>query len=157
MKIAGAISVRTYLNALEKLQYLSLLILDKALAMVNIKSIARLLLLVVIFASGSAYADRPRGHAGHSTHSRVGIGLYFGLPYAYPYYPFPYYPYSYYPPPVVVAPSQAPVYIEQSPSTTEQGSVEGYYWNYCEKSENYYPYVKECPDGWQKISPTPQQ
>ena len=125
--------------------------------MINTKLFGSLMLLAVIFISETAYADRPHGHGGRASHGRVGIGLYFGTPYVYPYYPFPYYPYSYYPPPVVVVPeiAQPPAYIEQAPSENQQAVPESNYWYYCEKSEAYYPYVKECPDGWQKVSPTP--
>lgn len=130
--------------------------------MINTKLLGCLMLLAVIFVSETAYADRPHRHGGHAGHGHVGIGFYFGAPYSYPYYPFPYYPYpyypySYYPPPVVVAPApeQPPVYIEQAPSATQQADPESYYWYYCEKSEGYYPYVKECPGGWQKVAPTP--
>ncbi len=145
--------------------------------MSNTKLLVSLMLLAVIFASETAYADRPRGSGGRATHGpavrgptnhghashghvgrgHAGIGLYLGAPYAYPYYPFPYYPYSYYPPPVVVTPepAQPPVYIEQVPSVTQQTSPDSYYWYYCEQSETYYPYVKECPSGWQRVSPTP--
>lgn len=130
--------------------------------MINTKLFGCLMFLAVILVSETAYADRPRGHGGRVGHggSHVGIGFYLGVPYSYPYYPYypySYYPYAYYPPPVVVspAPEQPPVYIEQDPSTTQQTDSESYYWYYCKKSEAYYPYVKECPDGWQKVSPTP--
>jgi len=123
--------------------------------MINPKFSGSLILLVLIFVSGTAYADRSRQHSGRSSHGRVGIGLYFGMPYSYPYYPFPYYPYSYYPPPVVVTPSQPPIYIEQSPSETTKSIPRSYYWYYCDKSDGYYPYVKECPSGWERVLPTP--
>ncbi len=131
------------------------------------KLLSNLMLLIVIFASESSYAARPHSYNNRAIHGpanhapahggHVGVGLYFGMPYAYPYYPFPYYPYSYYPPPIVVAPelSQPPVYIESAPTVTQQTSPESYYWYYCEKSESYYPYVKECSGGWQRVSPTP--
>lgn len=121
--------------------------------MINAKLLGSLMLFTVIFASETAYADRPYRHGGHA---RVGIGFYFGVPYSYPYYayPYPYYPYPYYPP-VVVTPAQPPVYVEQAPSTNQQATPDNYYWYYCEKSDGYYPYIKECPSGWQKVSPTP--
>jgi hypothetical protein len=85
-------------------------------------------------------------------HSRVFFGFNFGVPL----YPAPYYyppPAYYYPPPVVVAPSAPPVYIEQSqPSSAPQGD---YFWYYCPDSKAYYPYVKECPSPWQRVSPRP--
>lgn len=123
--------------------------------MINTKLLGRLILLAVIFVSETAHADRPRRHSGRVSHGHVGVGLYFGTPYAYPYYSFPYYPYSYYPPPVVVTPAQPQTYIEQTPPATQQAAPESYYWYYCDKSDSYYPYVKECPSGWQKVSPTP--
>ena len=30
-----------------------------------------------------------------------------------------------------------------------------YYWYYCRTSKGYYPYVKDCPVGWEKVSPLP--
>lgn len=114
----------------------------------NMKLLCSLMLLIGISISGTALADRGRGHGGHG---HVGVGLYFGVPYAYPLYPpyyYPYYPYSYYPP----VPAQPPVYIEQreAPAVPED-----YYWYYCDKPEGYYPYIKKCPNGWQKVEPTP--
>jgi len=91
-------------------------------------------LLVAVLASGSAFAG-----------GRVVVGVGFGFPL---WYPAPYY---YYPPPVVVA--RAPMtYIERrevAPASTD-------WWYYCQQSSGYYPYVKTCPGGWQKVSPTPQ-
>jgi hypothetical protein len=46
-------------------------------------------------------------------------------------------PLAYYYPP--------PVYIEKQ------------YWFYCESAGAYYPYVKECPSGWQRVLPTPEE
>ena len=63
------------------------------------------------------------------------------------------------PPPAVVYP--APVVVQQSPPVyTERQDVapanEQGYWYYCAASRGYYPYAKECPGGWQKVPPTPQ-
>ena len=120
----------------------------------NMKLLCSLMLLIGVSVSGTALADRGHGHGGHGGHrghGHVGVGLYFGIPYAYPLYPPPYYypyPYAYYPP----APAQPPVYIEQqeAPVTSDE-----YYWYHCDKPEGYYPYIKECPNGWQKVEPTP--
>ena len=38
------------------------------------------------------------------------------------------------------------------PATASQAN----YWHYCRSAEGYYPYVKECPDGWEQVAPTPQ-
>jgi hypothetical protein len=85
-------------------------------------------------------------------HGRVHFGVVIGAPF-YPWYYPPYPPYYYYPP-VVVAPAP-PTYIEQgvaqpAPAQQSQGS-----WYYCAESKTYYPYVKECPGGWQRVTPQP--
>ena len=66
------------------------------------------------------------------------------------------YPGSYYEPaPVVVVPAEPQVYIEQGDVVAEQEPDGGQYWYYCRNAKNYYPYVKECPGGWQKVPPQP--
>jgi hypothetical protein len=119
--------------------------------MKKFKLLCSLMLFVGVFVSESAFADR-----GHGGHGHVGVGFYFGAPYSYPYYASPYYyPYSYYPP-VVVTPAQPPVYIEQQSAQPVSPTVsESYYWYHCDKPEGYYPYIKDCPGGWQKVTPTP--
>jgi hypothetical protein len=125
--------------------------------MKKMKLLCGLMLLAGISVSGTALADRGHGGRGH-----VGIGVYLGTPYLYPYYLYPspyYYPYSYYPP-VVVTPAQPPVYIEQpesqsAPQDVAPSAREEYYWYHCDKPEGYYPYIKACPGGWQKVEPTP--
>ncbi len=68
----------------------------------------------------------------------------------YPYYP--YYPYNYYGAPPVVIQQQPPAYVQGNPDPSS-------YWYYCQDSQAYYPYVKECPGGWMKVVPeaTPPQ
>jgi len=84
---------------------------------------------------------------------RVSVGVGFG-PYWGPnwgpgwWYPPPYY---YYPPAAVVVPAQPTTYIEQGSAPAEAGN----WWYYCESTRGYYPYVKECPAGWQRVSPVP--
>jgi hypothetical protein len=53
-----------------------------------------------------------------------------------------------YPAAVVVEPS-APVY-QQQPQAAQQS------WYYCQDPAGYYPYVQQCPRGWQAVSPTPR-
>lgn len=93
--------------------------------------------------------------ARHHSHSRVriGIGLHFGVPLAvFPYYyPPPYYYYSPSYPPVVT--SQPTVYVEQGSQPAPQPAQN--YWYYCADSRAYYPYVKDCPGGWQRVAPQP--
>lgn len=82
----------------------------------------------------------------------VGVGLaapFWGYPYGYPYsYAYPYsYGYPAYSPPVVV---------ESSPQTyIQRDSQAQQYWYYCQNPQGYYPYVSECPGGWQPVSPQP--
>lgn len=116
-----------------------------------------------------ASADRGRISRHHS-HSRLGVhigiplfwgapGPYFGYsPYRY-YEPYPYYGYpSYYAyPPIVTVPSPPPVYIERDDDADGDGKSAGNYWYYCDRPEGYYPYVKECPGGWERVAPRPSR
>lgn len=99
-------------------------------------------------ASGPAPADHVHWHLGVNVGPGYGYGYYPGQ-WGYPYYGYSpsYYPYYAYPP-VVTTP---PVYIERgdSPAATEN------WWNYCPESKSYYPYVRECPGGWERVSPVP--
>ena len=89
---------------------------------------------------------------------RIGIGL--GVPVygGYGYYGPYYRPYPYYYPPPYVAPAAPPVYIERgdpqgaAPAPQQQSQS---YWYYCADSKTYYPYVRECPGGWQRVPPQP--
>jgi hypothetical protein len=123
--------------------------------MKNNQLLCGLMLLGGIAFSSVAFAEH--GHGGHG-----GFELSIGVPfYASPYYASPYYPYpyGYYPPPVVVMPAQPQVYIQQDnqPSAPQQSQAPqtSNYWFHCDKPEGYYPYIKECPAGWQKVAPTP--
>jgi hypothetical protein len=97
-------------------------------------------ILLGTVASAPAFA-----HGGH-----VRFGVVIGGPWWYypPYYP--YYPYA----PVVTVPAAPATYIErgeaQAPAQQPQG-----FWYYCAASKTYYPYVKECPAGWQRVTPQP--
>jgi len=109
---------------------------------------ALLALLAGVFASEPAEAHG---------RTRFSVGIGFGYPYWGPfwspwYYPPPYY---YYPPAVVV---REPVtYIEQGniSGASAQSADSGSWWYYCESSRGYYPYVRECPTGWQRVPPAP--
>ena len=80
-------------------------------------------------------------------HHRAHVGVFIGGPVWYPY------PYYAYPPTVVVRETPPITYIEQSsPDTAQQQG----YWYYCADSKAYYPYVKDCPAGWQKVVPQAQ-
>src|SRR6267143_871780 len=80
-----------------------------------------------LFVPGSHFISR-------STTVFVGVGIPF-----YGYYP-PQLPYYYdYPPayyPLVAPPQQS-------------------YWYFCPSANAYYPYVQQCPEGWQAVAPVP--
>ncbi len=81
--------------------------------------------------------------AGHRRHHFFGPRVFLGVGVAAPFwYPYPYPVYS---PPVVVE-SSPPTYIQQDTQPDQ-------YWYYCQSSQAYYPYVKECPGGWLQVVP----
>lgn len=114
----------------------------------------KIVLAIALAVAGSVAAESAFAHRGRVV---VGVGLGFGFPYyAYgPYYPhyYPYYYPPYYPAPVVVQ-QQPSVYVEQ-PQVQQSPQPSGY-WYYCADARAYYPYVKECPAGWQRVAPQPQ-
>lgn len=129
-------------------------------------------LVAMALISNVAQAHPP----GHRGGWRGGVGVYFGGPFYGPPPPFAYsygypyaYPYVYSPPPqvIVTQPPQPQVYIEQGSGTVSPAPAPApsapaasadnaqNYWYYCEQSDSYYPYVKECPAGWKQVTPTP--
>lgn len=117
------------------------------------KKTALLLALALVF---SAIADSALAHGRYR--SRAHIGLYFGVPLAgWGWYGSPYYsPYYYYPPSSVVVVPQAQTYIQQDPPPAAAAPApQTGYWYYCADAQAYYPYVKECPAGWQRVTPQP--
>ena len=106
-----------------------------------------ILILVGVLASGSVLA---RG--GHHRHhgARLHFGVVIGAPL---FWPGHYYPAPYYYPPVVAVPASPPVYIEQGSS--EAAPPRGNWWYYCADAKAYYPYVKQCPGGWERTAPQP--
>jgi hypothetical protein len=99
-------------------------------------------------------ADARRGHHHHH-HHRSGVGIWFGVPAPFYYYPRYYYPPAYYPPAVIAAPAAPPVYIEQSapPAYAAPSQSSGAYWYFCRDSQTYYPYVQQCASPWQQVVP----
>lgn len=96
----------------------------------------------------------PSGHfhgGGWGWGPALGLGLGLGLwGLTYPYYAYPYYPY-YDQAPIIVQQPSTEMYVQPAP----QQSVEPSYWYYCQDPKGYYPYVKECPNGWMKVVPSP--
>ncbi len=112
------------------------------------------ILAMPLLVTGMAFAD---GHSSHGSNVDVVIGgpvwdpWYYPGPYYYPYY-YPYYEpyYPYYNSPEVAEP---PTYIE--PDQPVQPSTPSDVWYYCPGSKIYYPYVGECPGGWQAVPAQP--
>ena len=129
---------------------------------------ALLLALGGVLASGSALAlkggvksggsggfNKGSGHVRHhgsGHHHKHGV-TFIGIGFAYPWYYSPPYYYPAYPQPVAY-PAQPVTYIEQGGAAPEAVEPAGW-WYYCESSRTYYPYVKECPSGWQRVPALP--
>ena len=106
---------------------------------------------------GHGHHGKHHHHHGHPYYGGwpawgFGFGAFGYMP---PYYPPAYYGY----PPAAGRFVPPAVYIERKetaqpaqPATASQAN----YWHYCRSAEGYYPYVKECPDGWEQVAPTPQ-
>lgn len=94
------------------------------------------------------------GIGGAWAHGGGRVGVYVG-----PYWSPWFYPPPYYQPQVIVVPQQPPpVYVEQSEAPAEPAaSGAQQYWYYCARAKAYYPYVKECSEGWQKVLPQPER
>lgn len=102
-------------------------------------------LLAALVVLGAASANPARADRGHAH-----VGVMIGVPlYAPAYYP-PYY-YPPYSPPVVIERTAPPVYIQQQAAPAPAANV----WYFCAAANAYYPYVKDCPGGWQQVQPQP--
>lgn len=115
-------------------------------------------------------------------HGRIrgGVFLNFGVPWPGYWAPRYYYPppaYYYYDDPypstVIIERRSPPEYVEKadvegrpapSPSTSEQATAAApapsqikatNWWYWCESSKKYYPYVKECAGGFERVPPQP--
>jgi hypothetical protein len=85
------------------------------------------------------YGYRGHGYYGSSVRIIPQIIVPFGVPYLYP--------------PAVVSPP--PVYVQPAPQVYVQPPPPQPYWYYCDNPQGYYPYVAQCPGGWQQVAPTP--
>ena len=89
----------------------------------------------------------------HPPRSRAQIGFYVGVPIAWPYWnQYPYYYYPSYRERIVVVPAEPTVYVQRPDAAPAHQPG---YWYYCAEAEAYYPYVKECASGWQRVAPQP--
>lgn len=103
--------------------------------------------------SSAAIADpRYRGHySGHHHHQRGYIsggnaalltiaGVAIGAT-----------AFRYYDPPPVYVPPPRVVYVPPYSPPAAQGT-----WYFCNSSNQYYPYTRHCPEGWQAVPAMPQ-
>ncbi|SFK96757.1 hypothetical protein SAMN05216302_102322 [Nitrosomonas aestuarii] len=122
------------------------------------------------FGGGRRHLGGGHGHFGHGhSHNRFNFGFNFGgfygpgyygsgfysYPYRYGYRSPYYYPRAYaYPSPVII-PRTPPVYIQRETPVTASTQPQTNYWHYCRNPEGYYPYIKQCPEGWLQVAPQP--
>lgn len=81
-------------------------------------------------------------------HGRASFGLYVSPSWIWYYPPPVYYPY----PPVVVIPPRPSSAV---PADSAQTDAAENYWYYCKHADRYYPYIRHCPEGWQRVPPVP--
>jgi hypothetical protein len=127
-------------------------------------------LTVAILACTPAWADRGYDHGGYGHHGSYGghvdsgwgwgLGLLLGTAiFLEATQPRP----VYYSAPAYAAP---PVYVQQpivmatpvtyAPTPARQPAIaEQSWWYFCSSSASYYPYVRNCPEGWTRVSPVP--
>jgi hypothetical protein len=103
---------------------------------------ATLSLIVFVFGASASVPALAWHHGGHAH-----FGVFIGAP-GYWYSPY------YYPPEAAV-PSSPPIYIEQGGAQPAPAPSQSNWWYYCADAKAYYPYVKECPAGWQRVAPQP--
>ena len=112
---------------------------------------------ILMFLFAAVAALLVAGVAPVYAHGGVRAGIWIGPvwgPWWGPSYYSYYYPYYYgYGPPVMQQPAPAYDYNQPAPPAQEQP----YYWYFCPDAKAYYPYVKQCPGGWQKVIPSPQK
>jgi len=115
---------------------------------------------------GSGWHGGGSWHGGHFGGSRAHFGVFLGAP-LFPYYTAPsyyyppyyyspnYYSPNYYYPQAVTDPAYAPAYVERGTVQAAPAPAQANWWYYCADAKGYYPYVRECPGGWVRVSPHP--
>ncbi|HUQ24598.1 MAG TPA: hypothetical protein VM140_02930 [Burkholderiales bacterium] len=81
--------------------------------------------------SGRSHSSGSRSHQHHHHHHHGGSRVFIGGAFYYG-YPAYYYPYG------------VPLY---APAPADP------YWYYCRAANTYYPYVQNCPGGWERYLP----
>ncbi|MDO8701507.1 MAG: hypothetical protein Q7J77_03690 [Undibacterium sp.] len=136
----------------------------------TVKQLLITMLMLASVSTSSAWANGrhhgPRIGFGFGTGIGLGIGLGLGtltypsrINYSRNYYPGYYYPYqtTYYPEVLVetaVSPAPATVYVRQAETMTSVQpavSANGSDWYYCHNPDGFYPSIKTCPSGWQRV------
>lgn len=86
-------------------------------------------------------------HSGHS-HFRSQLFIGIGDPFFWPWY---------YPPryevPARVLVQPPPIYVERGDGAGSPAAE--YSWYYCRSRAAYYPYVSNCAEPWERVTPTP--
>lgn len=109
-------------------------------------------LLLGLLVTELAWAHGYQFRHGHRHHAHVGIAI--GVPLLIATWRYPP-PQIYTYPPVVTLQSPPQAYIEMSDMNARQQQRSDGWWYYCHNPDGYYPYVKECPQGWQQVEPRP--
>jgi hypothetical protein len=151
------------------------------LALAALAVLAGLMTAVPAFAHGGVYYGGRGYWYGPSVRFYYGGGPYWGWGAPYYYGPgygygvgYGYWPPAYvYGPPAVVTSTAGVVYIERSPGTvsTQQAAPEAapppppaaapaappgaQWWYLCSNPRGAYPYVRECPGGWERVPAVP--
>ena len=131
--------------------------LSKNLHQAMLAGVIALSAMSLAWASPAAAQAHLHGHHPHHGGPRVSLsfGPYFG--------PWGYSPYFYDPffysrrwndRPIIIEQPAPQVYVEQ-PQVYSQAAPNNNYWYFCEAAQAYWPYVKECPGGWQRVVPQP--
>lgn len=119
--------------------------------------------VVTALTIGPALADprpshRPIHNGHHGPNWTFSVGPLY-RPWVYP--PYYYDPFFYRQRwndrPIIIEQPAPQIYIEQAqayPQPAPQQDTNNY-WYFCDAAQAYFPYVKECPSGWQRVTPQP--
>ncbi len=97
---------------------------------------------------GHGWGGRGWGGYGHHGYGYGCCGWDYGFVDPY-WYAYPWIDYGYVDSYAALSPPVNPAVISPPPPTAPS------YWYYCPDSRTYYPYVRQCASGWQKVNPTP--
>ena len=111
---------------------------------------------------GGSYGHGYRPAYSHGYGHGYGWGISLGFPLYWPGYYYPgYYGYSYgypgyaYPGSLYTYPAYSGEYVEQGAAQAPAPAQPQGDWYFCRSANAYYPYVRECPEGWQRVPSVP--